>query len=59
MDMNKTPCDMCKGCFVPKTMEQFDPYDSEEYFTCSDCACYRCEDLHNCTGKCITQLREV
>jgi hypothetical protein len=35
MDMNKTPCDMCKDCFVPKAMEQFDPYDSEEYFTCS------------------------
>lgn len=32
MDMNNTPCDMCKGCHVPKTMEVLDPYDSENYF---------------------------
>ena len=56
MDMTKTPCDMCKGCIVLKRIEKLDPYGAEEYFTCSDCACYRCEDLHNCTGGCITQL---
>ena len=59
MEMDKTPCDMCKGCLVPKTMEELDPYEGEYYFSCSDCACYGCADLHSCTGKCINELREV
>lgn len=32
MDMVNTPCDMCKGCRVPKMMEKLDPYESEYYF---------------------------
>ena len=52
MDMINTPCDMCKGCITSKMMEKLDPYESEHYFSCSDCACYHCEDLHNCTGQC-------
>lgn len=32
MDMVNTPCDMCKGCFVPETMEKLDLYDSDDYF---------------------------
>ena len=27
--------------------------------SCYDCACYRCADLHSCTGKCIAELREI
>lgn len=52
MDMVNMPCDMCKGCRVPKMMEKLDPYESEYYFSCYDCACYDCEYLHNCTGQC-------
>ncbi len=52
MDMVNTPCDMCKGCIVPKMMQKLDPYDNEYYFSCYDCACYDCEYLHNCTGQC-------
>jgi hypothetical protein len=59
MDMNNTPCDMCKGCFVPETMEKLDAYNSEDYFSCYDCACYGCADLHSCTGQCATQSQEV
>lgn len=59
MDMSNTSCDMCKGCFVPKTMEILDPYDSEYYFSCYDCACYGCADLHSCTGQCAVHLQEV
>lgn len=52
MDMVNTPCDMCKGCIVPKMMQKLAPYDNEYYFSCYDCACYDCEYLHNCTGQC-------
>lgn len=52
MDMVNTPCDMCKGCSVPKMMEKLGHYESEYYFSCYDCACYDCEYLHNCTGQC-------
>lgn len=59
MDMDNTPCDMCKGCITPKMMEKLDPYESEYYFSCSDCACYGCEDLHNCTGKCYFEKEKM
>lgn len=38
--------DNCKHCEVPDI-------DSENYFTCSDCACSKCEYLHNCDGQCM------
>ena len=50
---------MCKGCIVLKRMKKLDPYDSEYYFSCSDCACYTCEDLHNCTAKCYFNKEEM
>lgn len=44
--------DMCKGCKTPVLAEKLDPYESEYYFSCSDCACYTCPHLHACDGQC-------
>ena len=43
--------DNCKKCKVPDDPRYYDP-DSEEYFTCTDCACHGCEYLHSCEGQC-------
>lgn len=35
--------DLCKDCM--------DTYWDEDY-SCSDCPCYKCADIHSCTGQC-------
>lgn len=44
--------DNCKGCDVPERAERTNPFDYDDYFSCSDCACHRCEHLHSCKGQC-------
>jgi len=44
--------DLCEGCKIPEIAAQKDPFESEDYFSCSDCACHGCEHLHNCMGQC-------
>ena len=36
--------DQCLHCEVPDR--------TDEDFTCSDCPCYCCADIHSCTGQC-------
>lgn len=43
--------DQCKHCDIPENPIFYD-IESEYHFTCSDCACYGCADLHKCEGKC-------
>lgn len=43
---------ICKGCKVPEICEAKDPYESEDYFCCSDRSCYSCEYKTNCFGQC-------
>lgn len=44
--------DQCKNCDIPE--RDYDP-SNPECFTCSDCACYMCEHLHNCDGQCAEE----
>lgn len=41
--------DLCLHCDIPE--RDYDPSDPD-YFTCSDCDCYRCEYVHCCEGQC-------
>ena len=41
--------DNCLHCDVPD--RDYDPSDSD-FFTCSDCPCYKCEYIHCCSGQC-------
>lgn len=43
--------DNCQHCGIPDDPRSQD-IESEDYFTCSDCACYGCEHLHSCEGQC-------
>ncbi len=43
--------DQCLHCEIPDNPRFYDP-ESEYYFTCSDCACSNCTNLHNCIGQC-------
>ena len=43
--------DNCQHCGIPDD-PRFQDIESEYYFTCSDCACGRCEHLHSCEGQC-------
>nr|DAG43281.1 MAG TPA: hypothetical protein [Caudoviricetes sp.] len=49
---NELAIDMCKGCSIPKRAEMLDEFESEYYFSCTDCACFHCPHLHSCTGQC-------
>ena len=42
--------DLCLHCDIPE--RDYDPSDTD-CFTCSDCACYICEYVHCCDGKCV------
>ena len=44
--------DNCKHCEILDNLMFYD-IESESYFTCSDCACSKCEYLHNCDGQCM------
>lgn len=48
--------DQCYNCEIPNKF-MYDP-DSEFYFTCSDCPCYTCADIHTCEGKCYEMRKE-
>ena len=43
--------DNCQHCGILDDPRSQD-IESEDYFTCSDCACYGCEHLHSCEGQC-------
>lgn len=43
--------DICAECEIKFNPRYFD-CECEDYFTCADCACYRCEHLHHCYGQC-------
>jgi len=43
--------DNCKNCPVPDDPRFYD-IESEDYFTCSMCACNLCQFLHECCGQC-------
>lgn len=45
--------DVCKDCKVFDLMDGRDPYESEWFFSCSDCPCYSCPDKHFCSGQCM------
>lgn len=45
--------DMCKECKIPDRAGGIDPYESEYYFSCSDCVCHTCPHLHACNGQCV------
>lgn len=44
--------DRCLHCDVPDNPVYYD-IESEHYFTCSDCPCCDCPDLHECCGQCV------
>ena len=52
--MSQTGVDNCKGCKIPDDPRFYD-IESEDYFTCSDCPCYRCIYLHNCDAQCAKE----
>ena len=37
--------DQCANCNIENTQEYYD-------FSCTDCPCYTCADLHHCNGQC-------
>ena len=47
--------DLCAHCDIPE--RGYDP-SAPDYFTCSDCACHRCEYLHHCEGQCVREGAE-
>ena len=47
----KTGIDNCATCKIPED-PRYNDIESEYYFTCADCPCYRCFYLHNCDGQC-------
>lgn len=42
--------DLCAHCDILE--RDYDPI-GPDYFTCSDCTCYRCEYLRRCEGQCV------
>lgn len=47
----KDGVDICATCSI-KGNPRFLDCECEDFFTCADCACYRCEHLHHCYGQC-------
>ena len=43
---NDKAIDLCKYCD--------DTYWDEDY-SCSCCPCYKCSNIHSCTGQCLTE----
>lgn len=43
--------DNCYKCEVLENPRFWDP-ESDDYFDCALCACYRCPHLHDCEGQC-------